>query len=243
MLGTLALAIAIYIAFLWVYPWMVSFAILRGIDRHSLGRNLLIHDRMPNHESNPIPLSIADAVISFCSYDVSQYPLRIRAVMPEGPYWSISFYGMNTENFSVINDLTVRERFGDTIELALVSRHRSYQADPAAIVVRAPSRRGVIIIRMMVSDTQDPQSVAAAQGVQRLAYVEEVRDLPKEVSARKYRAEFNDPMRQFVKIAASIAEIEGFVKETLGQTITLDETMAGEEIELTKRFKLTFYRM
>jgi hypothetical protein len=163
--------------------------------------------------------------------------------MPEASYWSISFYGMNAENFFVINDLTVRERFGDSVELVLVRRQRSYEADPATMVVQVPSRRGAIIIRMMVSDSHDPQSVEVVRRVQRLAYAEEIRGSLTEASSSKYRAEFNVPMRQFVKVAASINEIEGFVQEALGRTITLDETMAGQEIELTNPFKLTFYRM
>ena len=171
---TLILAVGFYHLILWYIPIFITDFIFAR--RKSRGRktNVLLHRGLLNADDCRIPRAITDAMISRCIYDVSTYPLRIKSFMPEDSYWSISFYARNTVNFFVINDIEVKEKYGNEISIVLLNSKQRYDSLENEIVVKAPSEVGYILVRMMVTDTKDPESLKKVSGVQRKAYAEEI---------------------------------------------------------------------
>ena len=89
-----------------------------------------------------------DLLYSVCRYDVSEAPLRITAEVPH-TYWSLSCFASNTDNFFVIND---RQVTSNPVEMVLVGPGRSYREPANTRVVVAPTARGVVLIRMLITD-------------------------------------------------------------------------------------------
>ncbi len=93
-----------------------------------------------------------DHLAQFCKYDVSKKPLHIHVPVPVdiAPYWSISFYAHNTDNFWVMNDLDVKERGLTELNITLV-RSGTYEK-PGNEIVYSPSGTGIILIRTIIPD-------------------------------------------------------------------------------------------
>jgi uncharacterized membrane protein len=99
-----------------------------------------------------------DFAYSACVYDLRQGPVIISAA-PWGPYWSLSLYAENTDNFFVIDDREAR--YG--AEITLVRAGRPHP-EGAARVVESPSQRGIALIRRLAPS---PDTYAAAAQVAR----------------------------------------------------------------------------
>lgn len=93
-----------------------------------------------------------DLLYSLLLYDVSNYPLRLTAVIPDN-YWSISGFAMNTDNFFAIND---RQAKSTPIEVVLVRKGMTYQDSTGKVrVIVAPTDRGIILIRTVITNKAD----------------------------------------------------------------------------------------
>jgi len=105
-------------------------------------------------DSRAIVRPSPDFAYSACAYDLGAGPITIR-VSPWSPYWSLSLYADNSDNFYVIGD---REARGG-VEITLTHG----QNGEGENVVRSPSRRGIALIRRLAptSDTY-AQAVRAA---------------------------------------------------------------------------------
>ena len=104
------------------------------------------------HERRTLVRPSPDLLYSLCPYDVSKHPLRLTAPIPDN-YWSISGFAMNTDNFFTIND---KQTKSDPIEVVLVRKDMTYQ-DPTgkAHVIVAPTDRGIILIRTVITSKAD----------------------------------------------------------------------------------------
>ena len=171
---TLILAVGFYHLILWYIPIFISDFLLARMKSRGRKTNVLLHGGLSNADNCRIPRAIADSMLSSCIYDVSTYPLRIKSFMPGDSYWSISFYARNTVNFFVINDIEVKEKYGSEISIVLLNSKQRHESLENEIVVKAPSKVGFILVRMMVTDTKDPESLKKVAGVQRKAYAEEI---------------------------------------------------------------------
>ncbi|MCX6010308.1 MAG: DUF1254 domain-containing protein [Chloroflexi bacterium] len=104
------------------------------------------------HESRTIVRPSPDLLYSLCCYDISRYPLRLTAVIPDN-YWSISGFAMNTDNFFAIND---RQAKSTPIEIVLVRKGMTYQDSTGKVrVIVAPTDRGIILIRTVITSKAD----------------------------------------------------------------------------------------
>jgi len=83
-----------------------------------------------------------------CVYDVAETPLRITAVIPD-TYWSVSFYQRNTDNFFVLNDRQVKS---NPVDIILVAKGRPVPNAENAKIVVAPTEKGAILSRMLITD-------------------------------------------------------------------------------------------
>jgi uncharacterized membrane protein len=110
-----------------------------------------------------------DFAYSACVYDLSRGPVVI-STAPWEPYWSLSLYADNTDNFFVIDDREAR--YG--AEITLVRAGRAHP-EGAAMVVESPSQRGIALIRRLapspdayISATQAAQGDVCASAAQLL---------------------------------------------------------------------------
>jgi len=110
-----------------------------------------------------------DFAYSVCVYDLADGPIVISAA-PWEPYWSLSLYAANTDNFFVIDDREAR--YG--AEITLVRAGRPHP-EGASMVVESPSQRGVALIRRLAPSPQTYDGAAQAaradvcQSVSRIA--------------------------------------------------------------------------
>ena len=72
-----------------------------------------------------------------------------------------ALYGWTTENFWAINDRTAG---ASEFDLVIVpGKRNSYHSRPDELVAVSPSRRGVIAVRMIVNDRDDPNEQARVE--------------------------------------------------------------------------------
>lgn len=102
-----------------------------------------------------------DFAYSACVYDLSDGPVVISAA-PWEPYWSLSLYAANTDNFFVIDDREAR--YG--AEITLVERGKPHP-EGASMVIESPSKRGIALIRRLAPspDTYNGAAQVARQDV------------------------------------------------------------------------------
>jgi len=240
--GTIILAVIFYHLILWYIPFYITDRTLARMKKNGRKDNVLLHRGLNNADNCRIPRAIADSMMSGTSYNVSRYPLRIKSFMPQDSYWSISFYARNTDNFFVTNDIEVKEKYGNQVTIVLLNSKHHYQPQETEIVVQAPSRIGYIIVRMMVTDTKDPQSLEKVAEVQRRAFAEELRGsiTGVEQNAVKYRLSFKMPSgSEFVKILPTLEEALQWVKLEYDFVISADVVNASDSISLPGNLQLS----
>jgi uncharacterized membrane protein len=121
-------------------------------ERFNYPSNQWVFAPPATHERRTIVRPSPDLLYSLCLYDVSKYPLRLTAVIPDN-YWSISGFAMNTDNFFAIND---KQAKSNPIAVVLIQKDMTYQ-DPTgkAHVIVAPTDRGIILIRTVITSKAD----------------------------------------------------------------------------------------
>jgi len=96
--------------------------------------------------------------------------------LPESDnYWSISLFAWNTDNFYVVNDRTARSKEFDLVIVRSDSRYRKSGSEE---VIASPTDKGVIIVRMIVTDRNDEEELARISAVQTRTIVEPIADVP-----------------------------------------------------------------
>jgi uncharacterized membrane protein len=160
-LATLVFALAVHLAVVAYIPYKAMDTVM-NVRFKELPYNALVSGTPITVESRNVVRPSPDLLYSVCKYDVSQRPLLITCPLPEG-YWSASFYADNTDNFFAINDMQVKSL---PVKLLLVGKNSATADTGDAIVVRAQSDKGLVLIRMLVSDAK---SLPALIGVQQKA--------------------------------------------------------------------------
>ncbi len=150
--SSVALALVAAVAVNLVCVWRMPGVVMRRTMR-LYPVNQWVFARPPTAKDRVIVRPSPDLHYSVLCYDVSRGPLRIKATIPEGQYWSISGYSANTDNFFVINDLQAKS---NPIEVVLVPKGARYlNATGRAHLVTAPSRRGIVLIRTVIKSRSD----------------------------------------------------------------------------------------
>lgn len=170
---TLVLERVLYISGISAYTYYWTDRRLKGFPNYKW-QNILFHAPLLTAESRVVPAPTPHALNSACIYNVNKTPIRLKAVVPEGVYWSITFHGRNQACYFTLNDIEARNQYGSKVEVVLTKSKRLYQAVGNEIVVEAPrlSRIGLILIRTIVMDPSDPNNVHQAMGVQGKAFIE-----------------------------------------------------------------------
>ena len=96
---------------------------------------------------NPTVKMSPDVLYSFLSYDVSDRPLRLSVPVSRDPFWSLTLFQDNTDNFFGLDDRDVK---GDTCELIILGPNQSAPAVQDVRVAASPSSTGIAVVRCVV---------------------------------------------------------------------------------------------
>lgn len=92
-----------------------------------------------------------DLLYTVCLFDLERGPLRVRAPVQDS-YLSVSGYADNTDNFFALNDREIAPGADGSRQLdLLIARPGQAVALESVQVIEAPSDRGVILFRSLVT--------------------------------------------------------------------------------------------
>ncbi len=143
---TLLLAVMFHIITINAYPYYVMLKLKKSREG---AMNAIVHAPVISAESREVVRPSSDLLYSVCGYDLSEKPLRVTAAIPEDTYWSVSMFADNTDNFFVMND---RELESKEVDIVLIRKGDGYTAEGNTMVVESPSKKGVVLLRMLITD-------------------------------------------------------------------------------------------
>lgn len=141
-------AAGIHVVTVAAVPSFIMARVIDAVGGEATGR-ILFSDR-PDETARRVVRPSPDLLYSICVYDVSKNPLRITTGAPADTYWSVSFFADNTDNFFVFNDTRAQGKSGTIL---LIGKGQQLPAqDGTVTVVSAPSPRGLVLFRTLISD-------------------------------------------------------------------------------------------
>ena len=146
-----AIGLLTHLAVIWAIPYAIMAALSAAAPAEGRGPGVAYFPPMTDHTQRRVVMPSPDLLYATCSFDVRQQALRIQADPRLPGYWSIALYAANSANFFVLND---RKAAGVPVDLVLIGPDTPEPADvPAgARLVRAPGGRGLLLMRVLVSD-------------------------------------------------------------------------------------------
>ena len=170
---TLILSRLLYILGIILYTYILTDKRLKGFPQYSRP-NRFLHGPMTSAASRLVPYPTPHAMVSACIYDVRRKSLKIRAKVPDGVYWSITFFARNQDCYFTLNDLQARKLYGEDIEIILQKKGMEYKKKNSEIVVSTPtfSKRGLILIRIILMDPNDKEEVKKIEKIQKMVTTE-----------------------------------------------------------------------
>jgi uncharacterized membrane protein len=103
-------------------------------------------------DDNPTVKMSPDVLYSFLSYDVSDGPLHLRVPVSRDPFWSLTLFQANTDNYFGIDD---READDDTFELIILGPNQASPGVGGATAVASPTECGIAVVRIVVPDPSE----------------------------------------------------------------------------------------
>ena len=148
-------------------PSLVNAYVLRQLVERAGGWNTAVAWPRATAESRTIVRPSPDLLYTSCAFDVSARPLRITSPVP-GSYVSISGFALNTDNFFAVNDAhAVTGPDGRKRLDVVIARDRMPPGIPGAKLVVAPTSRGLILFRTLITRDADLPKLQALQAQQR----------------------------------------------------------------------------
>jgi len=152
--ATLVIAIAVHFASMMALP---RFVMDRALAKMGTP-NTIHHGKRVDAGARAVVRPSPDLLYSTCPFDLSKGPLRVRAAVPPGTYWSVSAFDDATNNFFVEND---RQAKASMVDFTLIGPHQDKR--PLGAVVRSPSERGLILFRTLIDDEKNFAALDAAR--------------------------------------------------------------------------------
>lgn len=162
----LAIAALTNLALVAALPWLINAVVVHRLVEKSGGYNVAVAWPRADASSRTIVRPSPDLLYTSCAFDVSERPLRITAPVPDS-YLSISGFAANTDNFFAINDAQVPAEPGGRKRLDIVlARAGARDLPPGARVVTAPTTRGLILFRLLITRDDDVPALQELQALQ-----------------------------------------------------------------------------
>ena len=161
LLFTLVLAAVVHLATVWTYPYAVMAVVAKKSQKQ---RTALVNTVYSAPTTSPSQRTVVmpspDLLYSIIGFDLNEGPLHIIAPFPKDTYGSLSFYSTNTVNYFNIND---RQAKTNPLEIVLVPEGAAVTAPPNALLIESPSKRGVVLARFLIKDTDRLADLIAVQ--------------------------------------------------------------------------------
>ncbi len=172
-ISTLILSRILYILGITLYTYYLTDKRLKGFPNYRFP-NIFLHGPVTSAASRFVPYPTPHAMVSSCIYDVHRKVLRIKAKVPEGVYWSITFFARNQDCYFTLNDLESKQKYGQEVEIILKKRGISYRSKKNEIIVSAPrfSKKGLILIRIVMMDPSDKEEIKRIVKIQKMVTTE-----------------------------------------------------------------------
>ncbi len=137
-------------------------------------QNVLFHGPLTSEKTRTVPFPTPHAMVSSCIYNVSDKPLRIKAVIPDSVYFSVTFFARNQDCYFTLNDIEAKQKFGHNVEIILKSPKSTYNAKGDEIIVLTPrfSKLGLILIRIVIMNPEDKNEIDRIRKIQKLTTAE-----------------------------------------------------------------------
>ena len=116
--------------------------------------NTLKYHQLPVPELKDTAMPDPDFLYVSGFYDLTKGPLRISGDIAQTDYWSIAFYQNDTINYYVKNRRQIGEE-AQRFDLVLKLSKQEISPPSDAFVVTSPTAKGVLLIRILVSDRQN----------------------------------------------------------------------------------------
>jgi uncharacterized membrane protein len=141
--ATMVFAIFVHLATIFVTPYLIMNRVMANYPTNNLQVSTLVKAT----KGQVIPLPCPDIVYTISTYDVAKAPIRMNLAIPTDSYWSLSLSRDNTDNIYSLNDRQAPSR---NTEIIVISKDYQLKDPGQAIVVKSPSDKGLILIRMIV---------------------------------------------------------------------------------------------
>jgi uncharacterized membrane protein len=158
--ATLVGAILVHAVAVWAIPRGIMLLTMRGMARQGGGWNTALYGPRADETSRAVVRPSPDLLYSICVFDVADGPVRVTADVPRDTYWSVSMFAANTDNFFVLND---RQATESRVDLVVAAPGTTVELPQGTQRVDAPSRRGIILSRTLVSDESRAGELDAAR--------------------------------------------------------------------------------
>ena len=153
----LAVAVLAHFTAVWALPWAIMARLAMKAPAETRVPRAVHLPPMTDHRQRTVVMPSPDLLYATCAFDLRERPLRLRADPHSPHYWSVALYAANSDNFFVRND---RQAAGRPIDLWLVGPRTGDDVKPPAgsEVVRAPTSRGLLLMRLLVADYASEQT-------------------------------------------------------------------------------------
>lgn len=150
---------ATHLGSVWLLPRVImKVAIDRISDDSPASGNIVVAREQASGAKHTIVMPSPDLMYSTCAYDLGKGPLHVTADPRLQSYWSVALYSSTTDNFFAIND---RQSGDKPLSLVLATEQQTVAAAAGAQVVRSPSLRGLLLMRVLLP--ADPALQEAAR--------------------------------------------------------------------------------
>lgn len=157
--ATALLAVLVHMASTWYLPRLLMTRAMDGLEQQVGGSNTFFQSPVATAASRTIVRPSPDLLYSICVLDLSQGPVRVRA-LPSEPYSSVSVFAANSDNVFVMNDRDLAA--GAAFEIWIA---RSDQEVPlSAPVALLGSDRGLVLVRRVLPDPTHAPALEALRG-------------------------------------------------------------------------------
>lgn len=133
-------------------PWLINAYMMHRIVQTAGGYNHAMAAPRADASARTVVRPSPDLLYTVCVFDVSEHPLRITAPIQDS-YVSISGFAADTRNFFAVSDADIPpDAQGKKTFNVILTRHGTPSGIPGARQVEAPSDRGIILFRSLITD-------------------------------------------------------------------------------------------
>ncbi len=159
-LVVIGMAVVVHLLAVWAAPYVIMHVLMNGAAAQGMAmHNQAAFPPPVDAKVKTVVMPSPDLLYSVCAFDLTEGPVRVSADPKLASYWSIALYAANSDNFYVVND---RQAAGKPVDLLLQAGNAAIpdtMIGDGTVVVRSPSTKGFLLMRVLTGDYQAEKSV------------------------------------------------------------------------------------